>query len=100
MYVYPNQNCIIAHSFLAENTLLSFLTAAQFGVEYVEFDVQMTKDKVPVIHHDFMVCAVDEGNGEIRTPISCLTKKEFKLLHPDRYDLAEVLGVRWLLKCS
>lgn len=30
-----------------ENTILSFTTAASLGAEYVEFDVHLTKDKVP-----------------------------------------------------
>ena len=30
-----------------ENTILSFTTAASLGAEYVEFDVHLTKDRVP-----------------------------------------------------
>ncbi|KAK0893576.1 Glycerophosphocholine phosphodiesterase [Friedmanniomyces endolithicus] len=40
---------------LGENTLDSFVTAASLGASYVEFDVQMTKDHIPVIYHDFLV---------------------------------------------
>uniref|UniRef100_A0AAV1VD75 Glycerophosphodiester phosphodiesterase n=1 Tax=Peronospora matthiolae TaxID=2874970 RepID=A0AAV1VD75_9STRA len=38
-----------------ENTLASFILAGRSGADFVEFDVQLTKDKVPVIYHDFMV---------------------------------------------
>ncbi|CAJ0830278.1 13168_t:CDS:2 [Entrophospora sp. SA101] len=38
---------------LGENTLISFITAASLGAEYVEFDIQLTKDHVPVIYHDW-----------------------------------------------
>lgn len=67
---------------ISENTLLSFLTAAQYGADFIEFDIQMTKDKVPVIHHDFSVCMINEDKYTINTPISSLTKSQFKLLHP------------------
>lgn len=35
-----------------ENTVKSFLNAAHKGATFVEFDVQVTKDGVPVIWHD------------------------------------------------
>lgn len=40
---------------LGENTVDSFITAASLGASYVEFDVQLTKDGIPVIYHDFTV---------------------------------------------
>ncbi|KAJ4306986.1 Glycerophosphocholine phosphodiesterase [Collariella sp. IMI 366227] len=40
---------------LGENTVPSFIAAANLGAQYVEFDVQLTKDHVPVIYHDFLV---------------------------------------------
>ncbi|CAI5442386.1 unnamed protein product [Caenorhabditis angaria] len=38
-----------------ENTIHSLNTAAKNGADYVEFDVQLTKDKIAVIYHDFHV---------------------------------------------
>jgi glycerophosphodiester phosphodiesterase len=38
-----------------ENTLASFILAGRSGADFVEFDVQLTKDRVPVIYHDFLV---------------------------------------------
>uniref|UniRef100_A0A9J2PLV1 GP-PDE domain-containing protein n=1 Tax=Ascaris lumbricoides TaxID=6252 RepID=A0A9J2PLV1_ASCLU len=38
-----------------ENTIHSLNSAAKNGADYVEFDVQLTKDKVAVIFHDFHV---------------------------------------------
>lgn len=35
-----------------ENTLKSFQRAAECGATFVEFDVQTTKDGVPVLWHD------------------------------------------------
>jgi glycerophosphoryl diester phosphodiesterase len=47
---------IIAHRGNAiefpENTLQSLASAVELGVRYVEFDVQLTQDKVPVVLHD------------------------------------------------
>lgn len=40
---------------IGENTLPSFQTAHNLGAAFVEFDVQVTKDRVPVIYHDFLV---------------------------------------------
>lgn len=33
----------------------SFRSAMDLGASFVEFDVQVTKDYVPVIYHDFLV---------------------------------------------
>jgi glycerophosphoryl diester phosphodiesterase len=35
-----------------ENTLQALESAVELGVRYVEFDVQLTQDKVPVVFHD------------------------------------------------
>jgi glycerophosphodiester phosphodiesterase len=57
---------------LGENTLLSFIHAAKLGASYVEFDVQLTKDHVPVIYHDFLV-----GETGIDVPVHTLTLEQF-----------------------
>jgi glycerophosphoryl diester phosphodiesterase len=46
-----------------ENTVLSFLTAIRKGlVDAIELDVQLTRDQVPVIYHDFFIRCVDEDD--------------------------------------
>ena len=60
---------------LGENTIQSFITAASLGASYVEFDVQMTKDHVPVIYHDFLV---SETGADI--PVHTLTLEQFLAL--------------------
>ncbi|CCX30608.1 Glycerophosphoryl diester phosphodiesterase family-domain-containing protein [Pyronema domesticum] len=62
---------------LGENTLLSFITAAKLGAAYVEFDVQLTKDYVPVIYHDFLV-----GETGIDAPVHTMTLEQFMSMNP------------------
>jgi glycerophosphodiester phosphodiesterase len=62
---------------ITENTILSFVTAASLGAEYIEFDVHLTKDGVPVIYHDFSIPHPTTG---ILTPITHITLDEFKRL--------------------
>jgi len=57
---------------LGENTIQSFISAANLGANYVEFDVQLTKDHVPVIYHDFLV-----GETGIDAPVHTLTLEQF-----------------------
>ena len=57
---------------LGENTMQSFTSAAALGASAVEFDVQLTKDLVPVIYHDFLVM---EAGGD--NPIYTLRLNQF-----------------------
>lgn len=41
---------------IRENTVASLKTAAASGADMLEFDVQLSKDLIPVIYHDFHVC--------------------------------------------
>ncbi|KAH8393352.1 hypothetical protein KR215_006581, partial [Drosophila sulfurigaster] len=40
---------------LIENTLATMQAAGQLGADMVEFDVQLTSDLVPIIHHDYSI---------------------------------------------
>ena len=57
---------------LGENTVPSFIAAANLGAQYVEFDVQLTKDHVPVIYHDFLV-----SETGFDAPVHTLTLEQF-----------------------
>lgn len=57
---------------LGENTVESFIQAANLGASYVEFDVQLTKDDVPVIYHDFLV-----GDSGFDVPMHAMTFDQF-----------------------
>jgi glycerophosphoryl diester phosphodiesterase len=57
---------VIAHrgnsSESPENTLASFLQAIELGVEYIECDIHLTKDKVPVVVHDHILERTTDNN--------------------------------------
>lgn len=64
---------------LGENTIQSFIAAANLGASYVEFDVQLTKDHVPVIYHDFLV-----SETGIDAPVHTLTLEQFLHVNSSR----------------
>ncbi|KAL9039842.1 MAG: hypothetical protein Q9180_002290 [Flavoplaca navasiana] len=64
---------------LGENTIQSFIAAANLGASYVEFDVQLTKDHVPVIYHDFLV-----SETGIDAPVHTLTLEQFLHINDTR----------------
>ncbi|EPY52036.1 glycerophosphoryl diester phosphodiesterase Gde1 [Schizosaccharomyces cryophilus OY26] len=57
---------------LGENTVQSFIKAADLGASYVELDVQLTKDMIPVVYHDF---AVNETGTDAQ--VHSLTLEQF-----------------------
>ena len=51
-----------------ENTMISYEAAMDLGVDAVEFDIRLTKDKVPVLMHDGnakRTCGVDVNIDEL-----------------------------------
>ncbi|OBA28042.1 GDPD-domain-containing protein [Hanseniaspora valbyensis NRRL Y-1626] len=63
---------------LGENTMESFIAASSLGASYVEFDVQLTKDHVPVIYHDFLV-----AESGVDIPMHELTLEQFLHMSED-----------------
>ncbi|KAL8731968.1 MAG: hypothetical protein Q9166_003100 [cf. Caloplaca sp. 2 TL-2023] len=57
---------------LGENTVESFLSAKASGASYIEFDVQLTKDDVPIIYHDFLM-----SETGIDAPLHSLSLEQF-----------------------
>ncbi|XP_046802256.1 glycerophosphocholine phosphodiesterase GPCPD1-like isoform X2 [Lucilia cuprina] len=43
------------NNILRENTINSFNLAFEHGADMVEFDVQLTKDMIPIVYHDFQL---------------------------------------------
>lgn len=52
-----------AKAYAPENTLESIATAASLGVQWVELDVKLTRDGVPVIFHDETLDRTTNGTG-------------------------------------
>jgi len=68
---------------IRENTVASFIAARDAGASWVEFDVQVTRDGVPVLWHDDGML-VKRGVGEVESHrIRDLTLAEIKALSRD-----------------
>lgn len=50
-------------AYAPENTLEGIHTAADMGIKWVELDVKLTKDQVPIIFHDDMLDRTTNGSG-------------------------------------
>jgi glycerophosphodiester phosphodiesterase len=73
-----------------ENTMESFSAAQKEGADYIEFDVQMTKEDVPVLYHDLSgivknstIYEVGEphemtGDGHCRYVIKQFSEEQFR----------------------
>ncbi|CAB4275492.1 unnamed protein product [Prunus armeniaca] len=68
---------------IKENSIASFNSAANFPIDFVEFDVQVTKDDCPVIFHDNFILSEENGTVfERRVTELCLS--EFLCYGPQR----------------
>jgi len=60
---------ILAHrgasAYAPENTLAAFRLAREMGADGIELDVQLSKDKVPVVIHDDLVDRTTDGQGRV-----------------------------------
>lgn len=60
---------IIGHrgacAYAPENTLESIKTAYDMGVDWVEIDVMLTRDFIPIIHHDDTLDRTTNGAGNV-----------------------------------
>ncbi len=68
-----------------ENTLLAYQAAYQHGARYMELDLQLTSDSVPVLHHDVSMKRMAGIDIDIRDT----QVKHFKAMHAsyaDRFD--------------
>lgn len=71
---------------MRENTIASLKTASYHGADMVEFDVQLSKDHIPVIYHDFYVSISLKRKKQIEAmdmleiPVKDLTLEQLHLL--------------------
>ncbi|PIA41942.1 hypothetical protein AQUCO_02100052v1 [Aquilegia coerulea] len=68
---------------IKENSLQSFNAAAAFDVDFVEFDVQVTKDGIPIIFHDDFILTEENGTLSERK-VTELTLPDFLCYGPQR----------------
>lgn len=54
-----------AAAYAPENTLESIRTAAEMGVTWVEFDVKLTLDSIPILFHDDTLERTTNGSGPV-----------------------------------
>uniref|UniRef100_A0A672S2S6 Glycerophosphocholine phosphodiesterase GPCPD1-like n=1 Tax=Sinocyclocheilus grahami TaxID=75366 RepID=A0A672S2S6_SINGR len=71
---------------IRENTIASFLSAANHGAAYVEFDVHLSEDLVPIVYHDLTCCIsikkkTDKNSMVLfEVPVKDLTFDQLQLL--------------------
>lgn len=74
------------HHKVRENTIASFKSAAKHGAAFVEFDVHLSKDSVPIVYHDLTCCIAtkrkknDQTVELIEVPVKDLTFDQLQLL--------------------
>jgi len=67
-----------------ENTLPAFVKAIEFKVDGVELDVQLTRDGIPVVCHDFEIDRLSDGKGLVRDyTLAELRQFNFNLRFPE-----------------
>jgi len=76
-----------ACAYAPENTLESILTAAEIGTEWVELDVMLTADDVPIIFHDDSLERTTNGSGNVaETPYSTIQALEAGSWYGDSFS--------------
>ncbi len=79
-----------ACAYAPENTLEGIHTAADMGIEWVELDVKLTKDGVPVLFHDETLERTSNGNGFVKDK----TLTELRELEAGHYFADGFTGVK------
>ena len=67
-----------------ENTLLSYEAAYQYGARYMELDLQLTEDMVPVLHHDTSLQRMAGADVDIRE-IKAKELKQYRASYPEKF---------------
>lgn len=66
---FKNNFAVIAHrgarAYCPENTMPAFRKAIELGADMLEFDVQLTRDKIPVVFHDAVLDKLTDGTGKV-----------------------------------
>ncbi|XP_031272797.1 glycerophosphodiester phosphodiesterase GDPD1, chloroplastic-like [Pistacia vera] len=68
---------------IKENTILAFNAATSFPLDFIEFDVQVTKDECPVIFHDNFILTQETGLI-VQKRVTDLSLEEFLSFGPQK----------------
>lgn len=79
-----------AAAYAPENTIESIHTAADVGAQWVELDVKLTKDDVPIIFHDDTLDRTTNGSG----PVAEFTYEEIKQLEAGSWYGDSFAGIK------
>ncbi len=79
-----------AAAYAPENTLEGLHTAADMGVEWVEFDVKLTKDQIPILFHDDTLERTTNGSG----PVAEKTYEEIRQLEAGSWFSEGFSGIK------
>lgn len=71
---------------LKENSILSFNAAANYPIDFIEFDVQVTKDDCPVIFHDDFILTQHNNGTVYERRITELSLAEFLSYGPQKEE--------------
>ncbi len=79
-----------AAAYAPENTLESIHTAADIGVEWIELDVKLTKDDIPIIFHDDELSRTTNGSGLVKD----ITYEDIKQLEAGSWYAESFSGIK------
>lgn len=77
-----------ASAYYPENTMVSFRAASEMKADFIELDVQLTKDGIPVVIHDVTVNRTTNGRGDVAR----LTYNEIRQLDAGSWFSREFIG--------
>jgi glycerophosphoryl diester phosphodiesterase len=80
-----------AAAYAPENTLEGLHTAADMGIDWVEFDVKLTKDHVPILFHDESLERTTNGGNRL---VAQLTYEEIKQLEAGSWFSDSFAGIK------
>ena len=79
---------IVAHRGLPalypENTLLSIERAIESGARAVEFDIQLTRDRIPILFHDTTLARMTGKSGLVMKK-TWKQLREYRAAYPERF---------------
>ncbi|MGO1923612.1 MAG: glycerophosphodiester phosphodiesterase [Jeotgalicoccus sp.] len=80
-----------AESITPENTEIAFNTALDYGARAIELDVQLTKDSVPVVVHDFKL---KRYNKDAKLAVNQYTYDELQSIDVGKYFNEKFTGAK------